>query len=101
MLKLPELYTLEIAKLMHQYSHYTLPQPFSTFVTFNSSVHERFTKAKTENKLYIPKFSTTRSQKSFKYQEATIWNSIPTEIQQVTFHKFKIEYEKKLLESYC
>ena len=100
-LKLPELYTLEIAKLMHQYSHHTLPQSFSTFFTLISSVHKRFTRAKTENELYIPKFSTARSQKSFKYQGAEIWNSIPTEIKQLTFHKFKIEYKKKLLESYC
>ena len=85
---------------MHQYSHHNLPQPFSTFFTPISSVHERFTRAKTENKLYIPKFSTARSQKSFKYQGAKIWNSIPTEIKQLTFNKFKIEYKKKLLESY-
>ena len=100
-LKLPQLYTLEIAKLMHQYSHHNLPQPFYTFFTPISSVHDRFTRAKTESKLYIPKFSAARSQKSFKYQGAKIRNSIPTEIKQLTFHKFKIEYKKKLLESYC
>ena len=71
-LKLPELCTLEIAKRMHQYSHHTLPQPFSTFFIPILSVHERFTRAKTENKLYIPKFFTARSQKSFKYQGAEI-----------------------------
>ena len=38
-LKLPELYTMEIAKLMHQYSHHTLSQPFSTFFTPISSLH--------------------------------------------------------------
>ena len=100
-LKLPELYTLEIGKLMHQYSHHTLPQPFSTFFTPISSVHERFTRAKTENKLYIPKFSTARSQKFFKYQGTKICNLIPIEIKQLTFQKFKIEYKKKLFESYC
>ena len=94
-LKLPELYTLEIAKLMQQYSHHTLPQPFSTFFTPFSPVHERFTRAKTENKVYFPKFSTACFQKSFKYEGAKIWNSILTEIRQLTFHKFKIEYKKK------
>ena len=71
-LKLPELYTLEIAKLMHQYSHHILSQPFSTFFTHISSVHERLTRAKNENKLYIRKFSAARSQKSFQYQGAKI-----------------------------
>ena len=53
-LKLPELYILEIAKLMHQYSHHTFPQQFSTFFTPISSVHKRLTRASTENKLHIP-----------------------------------------------
>ena len=56
---------------------------------------------KLKTKLYIPKFSTARSQKSFKYQGAKLWNSIPIEIKQLTFHKFRIKYKKKLLESYC
>ena len=54
----------------HQYSHYTLPQSFSTFLTLITSVHERFTGAKIEQKLDIPKFSTARSQISFEYQGA-------------------------------
>ena len=55
---------------MHQYSHHTLLQTFSTSFNHISSVHERFTRAKTENKLYVPKFSRAHSQKSFKYQGA-------------------------------
>ena len=94
-LKLPELYTLEIAKLMQQYSHHTLPQPFSTFFTPISPVHERFTRAKTENKVYFPKFPTACFQKSSKYEGAKIWNSIPIEIRKLTFHKFKNKYKKK------
>ena len=35
------------------------------------------------------------------WNRAKIWKSIRTEIRQLTFHKFKIEYKKKLLESYC
>ena len=99
LLKLPELCTLKNAKTMHQYSHHTLPKPFFMFFTPIWSVHDQFTRTKTKNKLYIPKFSTARSQNYFKYQGAKIWNSIPTKIRQVTFHKFKIEYKKKLLKS--
>ena len=56
MLKLPEPYTLEIAKLMLQYSHHTFPQPFYMFFKSISSMYERFTRAKTENKLYRQNF---------------------------------------------
>ena len=45
-------------------------------------------------------FNAAHSQNSFKNQEAKIWNFIEIEIRQLTFHKIKIEYKKKLLESY-
>ena len=87
---------------MHQYSHHTLPQPFFMFFTPISAEHERFTRAKTENKLYISKFSTARSQKSFKYinELNKMWSSIPIEIRQLSTN-LKLSTKKKILESYC
>ena len=84
---------------MHQYSHHTLLQPFFTFFNPISSVHEQFTRAETENKIYIPKFSTARFQKSFKYQVAKMWYSIPTEIKQLTFHNLKLSMIRNYLKA--
>ena len=75
-LKLPELYKLEIAKLMHQHRKQNLLHCFSEFFKPLSSVHERSTTSKSENKLYLLKFSTSRCQKSFKYHGTKMCNSI-------------------------
>ena len=55
--------------------------------------------AKSENKLYIPKFSTARFEKSFKYQVAKMWYSIPTEIKQLTFHNLKLSMIRNYLKA--
>ena len=66
-----------------------LPHSFREFFKPLSSVYERSTRTKPENKLYLSKFSTLRCQKSFKYHGAKIWNSIPFEVKKQPFSKFK------------
>ena len=45
------------------------------------------------------KFSTARFQKSFKYQVAKMWCSIPTEIKQLTFHNLKLSMIRNYLKA--
>ena len=63
-LKITELYTFKIAKLMHQHSKNFLPLSFSTFFTSLSNIHEKQTKSKTKSNFSLPKFSTRRCQRS-------------------------------------
>ena len=49
---------------------------------------------KSENKLYVPKFSTSRCQKSFKYHGAKIWNSIPFGVRKQPFSNSKLIKKK-------
>ena len=58
------------------------------------SLPVRCTRSKTKQNLYIPKFSTSRCQNAFKYQESKIWNSVTTDLKQQTFRKFKINCKK-------
>jgi len=48
-LKIPELYKLEVAKLVHQHSKQILPHYLSTLFKPLAAVHERITRAKSEN----------------------------------------------------
>ena len=80
-LKVADLYTFELAKLMHQYYNNSLPPCFSDFFSPLSAIHERSTRSKTNNNLYLPKFSTRRCQQSMKYQGVKIWNSLNSEFE--------------------
>jgi len=44
----------------------------------------------------LPKFSTSKLQHSFKFQGAKIWNSIPKEIKDLGFYRFKTELIKSI-----
>ena len=98
-LKIFELYDLEIAKIMHQHSKQALS---SSLAPFNkvSNIHSCNTRSVVHNNLYLPKFSTNRCQNSFQYQGVKIWNSIPCDLRNQSYSKFKSNYKKILLNSY-
>ena len=51
--------------------------------------------------IILSKFSTSRCQRSIKFQGTKIWNSIPIELQNQSFHKFKSNFKSFLLQVYC
>ena len=101
-LKLDDLYHYERAQLMYQYVHKMLPTHFGNYFTNVFNVHTHSTRNYSSKAISIPRYSTTRSQKSFKYRYvgAKIWNEIPQLIKQLPFNKFKTEYKKFLLNKY-
>ena len=100
-LKLPDLYIYEIAKIMHQHSQKVLPDYFSSFFTTTCQIHNRPTRSHSNNTLYLFKFSTSRCQRSIKFQGTKIWNSILIELQNQSFYKFKFNFKSFLLQLYC
>ena len=99
-IKISDMYNLELAKLMHQHSRNSLPSYFSTFFPKVSSIHNHSTRTHSQNTLYLPKFSTLRPQKLTKYQGTKIWNSIPINLRNQPFNKFKTIFKNQLLEDY-
>ena len=100
-LKLNNLYTHEIAKLMFKYAHKTTPIAFSSFFTPVISIHTRITRlASYSNNLYLPRYKTNKLQKSFKFQGIKIWNSIPNDLRKLSFNQFKMKCKKILLSNY-
>ena len=67
-LKLDDLYHYETAQLMYQYVHKMLPTHFSNYFIDVSNVHTHSTRNYSLKAISIPRYSTTRSQKSFKYR---------------------------------
>ena len=99
-LKLDHLYHYETAQLMYQYVHKMLPTHFSNYFTDVSNVHTHSTRNYSSKAISIPRYFTTRAQKSIKYIRAKIWNEIPQPFKQLPFNKSKTEYKKFLLNKY-
>ena len=83
-LKIEELYTLEVAKLMHKFYRNKLPVPnrfFSSYFTLIIAIHTRTTRLSSSHlNLYIPLHRTAKMQRFFKFQGVSIWNSVPQEM---------------------
>jgi len=81
-LKLPDLFRHEIAKLMHKILWNNHPPNFSNFFIKTNRIHNRKIRlASNEHALYILRYKTDKLQRSFKYQGVKVWNFIPVSLQ--------------------
>ena len=89
-LKLPDLYNLEIDKLVHAHFKNKLPSSLSNYFTLTSQVSLRSIRSTQTPKklLYIPRYSTNWLQRCIKYQGVKIWNDIPLDQGFLTGGKF-------------
>ena len=99
-LKLDDVYKLEVGKLMFHNNKNNLPKPFEGYFTEAGMNHLHQTRASSQKLLKVCRFSKSRYQQSFKYQGVSIWNSIPNNIKQHSFFSFKKKYKKMLIDSY-
>ena len=100
-LRLPDLYKIEIAKFVKRFMHNTLFQSFSNIFAMVGLVTIRTTRSSSNfNNFYIPRCRTTWTQRSIKYQYVKVWNSIPVEIQNLPKPRFKIKLKSHLMQAY-
>ena len=100
-LKLNDLYSYEVAKLMHKRTRKKLPISLSTFFAPIKATHTRSTRlASFELNLCQPRYKSQKLGKSFKYQGVKLWNSVPQDIKHLPFKQFKIKNKKYLLSKY-
>ena len=78
LIKLPDIYQIEIAKFMYSYIHNSLPVSFSNTFTFTHDIHNHDTRLLR----YIRPISssTVRSSNSILCKGPLIWNKVPYDI---------------------
>ena len=87
-LKLEDFYTYETAKFMYQFNRNKLPDNFNHYFTYssNASHHTRPTRQSEQpTTMFLPRFMTTRTQRSIKFIETKIWNNIPHDVKKLTY----------------
>lgn len=99
-LKLADIRTLEIAKLMHQFENDRLPAAFRAYFTQQSAVHNYTTRSASKGAYYVPRFSNSRTKGSIKYIGVKVWNSIPQSITSRPYNSFKKSLKSHLLSYY-
>ena len=96
-LKVQDLYDLEIAKFMHGHYNKNIPQCFNTFFHLASN---RSTRNTENHNYYIPYYRSARGQSSIRYHGPKIWNKLPASHQDITKFKFKKQCKNLILSKY-
>ena len=105
-LKLHDIYKLELAKLMHKVHNKALNICRHQLIimlsaTMLDNIHSHNTRKKHQkNNYFITRVSSKQAQKCLQCNGPKIWNETPLQIKQKNFCKFKIEFKGKLISAY-
>ena len=99
-LKVQELYQLEIAKFMHSHSHGNLPACFTSFFVESRFLHNYTTRFSSSRNYNITNFRTNRGQRSIQFLGPKVWNQVPNEIRNVSKQTFKNEMKRLIFSRY-
>ena len=98
-LKISDLYTLQAACFMYNYSKGLLPQLFNYYFVLNNCINTYETRNSCN--MYVPFFHYKLSRSSIRFIGPKIWNTIDTELKQSPlFSSFKRKYKMQLINKY-
>ena len=81
-LKVDELFFLEISKFMYRHNKQLLPATFDQY--FAPVEHRHNTRLNANNALTIPSLRTNIGKQSLKFSGAKVWNQIPRDIKEAS-----------------
>ena len=100
-LKIQDLYNIEIAKFVYDFFHNNVPCSFSTYFNQTCKLSRRSTRLSSDvTHVRIPLYKTNRLQRNIKFQGATIWNHIPPHIKKLSRNNFVKKLQDHLLQKY-
>ena len=88
-LKLPDLYKFEIAKMVYSFMHNNLPSSYAYYFIKTCNVSNLNTRSTSNNTLWTLRYRTNRLQRSINFQGVKICNSMSFEIQRFPKQAFK------------
>ena len=98
-LKIYDIYCLNLAVLMFQYQNRELPSVFDNIFTVNNEVHNYPTRQ--INLYHLPRTRTALAQNTFIFTAPKFWNSLPKDIREArSFYTFKSKLKKMLIALY-
>ena len=96
-LKVHDLYDLEISKFIHGHYNEKLPSCFNTFFQL---ANNRSTRNTANKAYYVPYYRSTRGQRSIRFYGPKIWNKLPVSFHDLNKNNFKKEHKNLILSKY-
>ena len=99
-LKIKDIYHLELAKFMYQYHNSKLPKVFDKYFTCANIVHKHDTKSASLSNYYLHSINTNSARRALSFSGAQVWNGLNLEWRDFSYHKFKKSVKNLLLSKY-
>ena len=77
--KIPDIYALEVAKLIHNFLS-KKSDSFRNFFVLQNEVHHYSTRSSSSKNIFLPRLNITLGKHSLRYQGTLIWSKVPASI---------------------
>ena len=99
-LKVEDIYQLELAKFMYQLHHNQLPKNFYHFFRKLNTIHQHETRLINLTAYYCPRINKLFSQKLSSHRGSKLWGNLQSKLKSMYWVSFKRAYKLKLLNEY-
>ena len=100
LLKVKDMYHLEMAKFMYLFQHNKLPRLYHNYFTSTKSVHKYNTRCTSYGNYYLHAINSNAAKKALQYSGAQIWNGLQPKWKDLSFPKFKEAVKADLISNY-
>ena len=99
-LEIADVFKLELGKFMFKYHVRALPEIFNNYFLLLEQIHNYDTRNKCNQNYFLNTIRTNSGKCSIKLCGAKLWTQIPSNLKSSSFHSFKKECAKILLDQY-
>ena len=100
LLKVKDIYHLEMAKFMYLFHHNKLPNRFNQYFTSTKTVQKYNTRCTSYNNFYLLAINSNAAKKALQFSGAQMWNSLQPNWKDLSFSKFKEAVKADLILKY-
>ena len=100
LLKLEDIYKLELSKLMFKASNSMLPSTYDSILTLLSSREAPLTRAASRKEFYQPIATTVESKRRLRFAGPALWKNIDPDLKKCSFYTFRKKFTSQILASY-
>ena len=95
------IFKIKISLLAHKISQNeaNIPEVFQNYLVKVSDIHSHNTRYASNLNFHVPRVRSNYGKHTFKFAITKTWEEIPTKIKTLSYHKFKKEYKRILVNS--
>ena len=103
LLKIEDIFQLELNKFMFKHKQQILPKPLPTYFCNTCQIHSVNTRAASQHSLYLPRCNKSVGKRFIRYLAFFCWNNLPKKYKEYEWfelNRFIRDLKRKILSEY-